>query len=228
MGRIEPQEFERSLHDGAMREKQLRWAEAASFYRDLVRSLGSIEAGDRQGRAMRALALLREANALMELARWEGAREALDSALHDAKASGDGSVLAQALLAAGVFAVNRGEKERGEAFMLEALDRFRTRDNPPSLQGRGWCFLNLASLYGTTGRIDLAFVTFHKAREILGTAKNWAGVAAAWESQAQLRRALGDEDRWREDLAEAVLFYDREGMREKANRLRTMIGRRAL
>jgi len=46
------------------------------------------------------------------------------------------------------------------------------------------------------------------------------------QAQAQLRRAIGDEDRWREDLAEAVIFYDREGMREKADRLRAMLGRK--
>ena len=41
-------------------------------------------------------------------------------------------------------------------------------------------------------------------RDVLGAADDVAGVAAAWEAQAQLRRAIHDEDRWREDLAEAV------------------------
>ena len=53
-----------------------------------------------------------------------------------------------------------------------------------------------------------------------------AGGAAAGEAQAQLRRAIGDEDRWREDLAEAVVFYAREGMAEKAERLRKLLGRK--
>ena len=94
------------------------------------------------------------------------------------------------------------------------------------MQGRGWAFLNLAALYGKTGRLDLAFVTFTKAQDVLGAAEDWAGVAAAWEAQAQLRRAIHDDDRWREDLAEAVLFYDREGMKAKADRLRGLLGRK--
>src|SRR5437773_1354575 len=53
-----------------------------------------------------------------------------------------------------------------------------------------------------------------------------AGVAAAWEAQAQLRRAIQDEDRWREDLAEAIVFYDRAAMKAKAERLRGMLGKK--
>ena len=177
---------------------------------------------------MRALAGMREGNALMELRRWDEARAALDEALHDAKASGNPDVLAQALLAAGVFAASRGDPSRGEAFLLDALERFHRKDDRASLQGRGWAFLNLASVYGKTGRLDLAFVTFTKSQDVLGAAEDWAGVAAAWESQAQLRRAIHDEDRWREDLAEAVVFYDREGMREKADRLRGMLGKKVV
>ena len=83
--------------------------------------------------------------------------------------------------------------------------------------------LNLGGLYGKTGRLDLAFVTLEKARERLHVISNWVGVAAAWKTQAQIRRAIGDEDRWREDLAEAVVFYDRQGMGTKANRLRGLL-----
>jgi tetratricopeptide (TPR) repeat protein len=162
----------------------------------------------------------------MELRRWDEARAALDEALHEARGSGDPAILAQAHLAAGVFAANRDDRVRAEAFLLEALERFHRKDDRASLQGRGWTFLNLASVYGKTGRLDLAFVTFTKAQDVLGAAEDWAGVAAAWEAQAQLRRAIHDEDRWREDLAEAVVFYDREGMKAKADRLRTLLGKK--
>jgi tetratricopeptide (TPR) repeat protein len=216
--RIEAGEFARLLHEGAERERGLRWDDAASLYSRLA-----AEAGDR---GMRAIARMRQGNALMELRRWEDARVALDDALHEAKACGDPTVLAQALLAAGVFAANRDDRERAEAFLLDALDRFHRTEDRASLQGRGWAFLNLATLHGKTGRLDLAFVTFTKAQDVLGDAKDWAGVAAAWEAQAQLRRAIHDEDRWREDLAEAVVFYDREGMTAKADRLRGLLGKK--
>jgi len=207
-------------------ERTLHWEEAASAYDGLVARLRA--EGGREAGAMRAIALLRRGNALMELRRWDDARTALDAALHEAKNSRDPDVVAQALLAAGVFAANRDDPARAEAFLLEALDRFHREDDKASVQGRGWAFLNLATVYGRTGRLDLAFVTFTKAQDVLGAAGDWAGVAAAWEAQAQLRRAIHDEDRWREDLAEAVVFYDREGMKAKADRLRAMLGNKVV
>ena len=216
--------FARALHEGHEREHDQRWQEAVDTYTKLLSSLRPTK--DPESRAMRAIALMRSGNALMELRRWDDARGAIDEALHEAKGSGDPAIVAQALLAAGVFAANQDDRGRGEAFLLDALERFHRKDDRPSLQGRGWAFLNLATLYGKTGRLDLAFVTFTKAQDVLGAAEDWAGVAAAWEAQAQLRRAIHDEDRWREDLAEAVLFYDREGMKAKADRLRALLGKK--
>jgi tetratricopeptide (TPR) repeat protein len=216
--------FAKTLHDGSDLERDRKWEAAIEAYEGWLKFLPSKPDGE--VRAMRAIALLRKGNALMELRRWDGARAALDEALHEAKASRDPAIVAQALLAAGVFAANRDDRERAEAFLLDALERFHQSDDRAARQGRGWAFLNLATLYGKTGRLDLAFVTFTKAQDVLGAAEDWAGVAAAWEAQAQLRRAIQDEDRWREDLAEAILFYDREGMKPKADRLRAMLGKK--
>src|SRR5947199_8947336 len=108
---------------------------------------------------MRAVALLRAGNAWMELRRWDEARAALDEALHEAKASGEPGPLGQALLAAGVFAANRDDPKRAEAFLLDALERSHRKDDRAHLQARGWAVLKLASLYGKTGRLDLALVT---------------------------------------------------------------------
>ncbi len=223
---IDPREFASRLQEGVAHERRLEWETAATLYAELLDNLGSVDPGDHGGRRERALVRLRRANALMELERPQEARGMLDGALDDAKACGDPDLLARSLLAAGVYAANVGDAHRAEAFLMDALERFHRSDDPASLQGRGWAFLSLASLYGKTGRLDLAFVTFTKAQDVLGAAKDWAGVAAAWEAQAQLRRAIHDEDRWREDLAEAVVFYDREGMIEKADRLRKLLGRR--
>ncbi len=226
MDGIDPTEFASRMREGEAHERRLEWEAAASVYGQLVDGLSESAADDGKARRLRALAWLRRANAFMELGRWDEARGALDDALADAKASGDSGVIAEALLAAGVYATDRGDFMRGEAFLMDALDRFHRADDRGSLQGRGWAFLNLASLYGKTRRLDLAFVTFTKAQDVLGAAEDWGGVAAAWEAQAQLRRAIGDEDRWKEDMAEAVVFYDREGMTEKASRLRKLLGRK--
>ncbi len=226
MESLDPEVVASRFQEGAAHERRLEWAVATDFYGQLVDELVRLDAEDPKVRRLRAKARLRRANALMELTRWDEARGALDDALADAKASGDSSVLAEGLLAAGVYATNRGDVARAEAFLMDALERFHRGDDRGSLEGRGWAFLNLASLYGKTGRLDLAFVTFTKAQDVLGAAEDWSGVAAAWEAQAQLRRAIHDEDRWREDLAEAVVFYDREGMTEEAERLRKILGRK--
>src|SRR2546422_621270 len=98
---------------------------------------------------------------------------------------------------------------------------------------RGLRWAEAADLYAELAKASsdpamraLALVTFTKAQDVLGAAEDWAGVAAAWEAQAQLRRAIHDEDRWREDLAEAIVFYDREGMTAKASRLRRLLGKK--
>src|SRR5207249_12291830 len=128
------QTFHAALHDGVEKERGLRWAEAADLYATLARASSDP--------TMRALALLRQGNALMELRRWDDARTALDAALHEAKASGEPGLLGQALLAAGVFAANRDDPKRAEAFLLDALERFHRKDDRAHLQGRGWAFLN--------------------------------------------------------------------------------------
>jgi tetratricopeptide (TPR) repeat protein len=215
---IEAAAFERALRKGAESERALRWQEAADLYADLSRKT--------QGNPRHTFALLRYGNALMELRRWDDARAAIDDALREAKAAADGPIMSQALLAAGIYAVNREDFPRAETFLMDALERFHRSDERSVLRGRGWTFLALAGLYGKTGRLDLAFVTFTKAQDVLGASEDWAGVAAAWEAQAQLRRSLDDEDRWREDLAEAVIFYDRAEMPGKAGRLRALLGRK--
>src|SRR5437879_479276 len=140
------QAFQAALHDGVEKERSLRWVEAADLYAELARASADP--------TTRALALLRQGNALMELRRWDDARLTLDEALHEAKASGEPGLLGQALLAAGVFAANRDDPKRAEAFLLDALERFHRKDDRAHLQGRGSAFLNLASLDRKSTRLN--------------------------------------------------------------------------
>src|SRR5256885_11350469 len=96
--------FQAALHDGVEKERALRWAEAADLYTELARASSDP--------AMRALALLRQGNALMQLRRWDDARTALDEALHEAKPSAKPGHLGHPLLAAGVYAPNRHDPTR--------------------------------------------------------------------------------------------------------------------
>lgn len=207
-----------ALEDGLEFERNLRWAEALSIYERLESRPGA--------RSERVDVLLRKANALMELGRMDEARGAFDLCIEEAKAIDEPGLLARTLVGAGVYAANAGDLSRAEPFLLTALALASRTVGGKDAATAGWAMLNLGGLYGKTGRLDLAFVTLGKARERLGAVGNVVGLAAAWETQAQLRRAIGDEDRWREDLAEAVLLYKREGLDEKARRLQALLGRK--
>ncbi len=211
---------EEALEAGIALEQRLDWEGALRHYESLLARLRLEPARDAKWHARLASAEMRRGNALMVLRSMEAARSAFDASLAASKASGDPLVSARALLGAGVFAGSSGDPGRAEEFLLRALDAFARIDSDEGRQGQGWSLLNLGGVYGKTGRLDLAFVTLAKAREVLFAVSNWVGVATAWETQAQLRRAMGDEERWREDLAEAVVFYDRQGMAEKSARLR--------
>jgi len=215
--------FESSLEEGIALEHRLDWQGALRHYESLRHDLETESVRDPVWESRRSSVEMRRGNALMVLRRVEEAKAAFDASLHAAKASSDSLVLAQSLMAAGVFAGSVDDTARAERFLLDALNRFSHIQSEEGRQGAGWAMLNLGGLYGKTGRLDLAFVTLEKARERLHAISNWVGVAAAWETQAQIRRAIGDEDRWREDLAEAVVFYDRQGMGTKADRLRGLL-----
>ncbi len=217
------EDFEAALDAGVGLEERLDWEGALRHYESILRELDAESPRPAGWEAGKASVEMRRGNALMVLRRMDDARAAFDASLHAAKASGDPLVLARALMGAGVFAGSSGDSPRAERFLLEALDRFTRIEDDEGRQGAGWALLNLGSLYGRTGRLDLGFVTLEKARERLHGIRNWVGVAATWEAQAQLRRAIGDEDRWREDLAEAVVFYDKQGMAAKADLLRGLL-----
>lgn len=213
-------DVERRLEEGIVLEQALRWDEAEAHYARLA------EAADAMGPADAANVHLRHANALLELGRFEDARRGFDAALDAAKRADDPLVIGRALLGAGVFAASGGDLARGEEFLLASLDAFHRRHDPDGIQGEGWALLNLAALYGRTKRLDLAFLTFDKARERLFAIENWVGVATAWEMQAGLRDRLGDAERAAEDYHEAMSFFAKQGMREKVEEIRGRLGGR--
>lgn len=217
---MDPAEVDRRLEEGIRLEQSLRWSDAADHYTRLLENLR-----DGEPRSV-ANVRLRRANAWLQLRRFDDARREFDAALEAAKAATDSLILARALLGAGVFAASRGDVHRGEDFLLAALDAFHHVHSPEGMQGGGWALANLAAIYGRTKRLDLAFVTFEKARERLFSISDWAGVAAAWEMQAQLRASLGDEQRAAEDYHESMSFYEKQGMTEKVEELRRRLGGR--
>jgi tetratricopeptide (TPR) repeat protein len=213
-------DLEGELREGIRLEQALRWEDAERLYRRALETPSDARS------AATADLRLRHANALLQLQRLDEARNAFDEALTAAIANGEPPVLARALLGAGVFAASRGDLRRGEDFLLAALDRFHEVHDREGLQGEGWALLNLAAIYGKSKRLDLAFLTFDKARERLFAVENWVGVATAWELQAELRGKLGDADRAAQDFHEAMSFYGKQGMEEKVAALREKLGGR--
>lgn len=201
------------MEEGYALEQSLRWPEVESFYA-AFREDGSLR------RDQAAEVTLRRANALMLLRRWDDALVQFDLALDAAKACDNALVLARALVGAGVFASSRHDFARGEEFLLGALEAFHGIHDKDGIAGEGWALVNLAAIYGRTKRLDLAFLTFEKARERLFKIEDWIGVATAWELQAQLREFLGDRDRMSEDYHEAMAFYAKKGMSEKVAEIR--------
>src|SRR5712691_1312665 len=61
--------FAKALHEGHEREHDQRWQDAVDVYSKLLSSLPPTS--DRESRAIRAIALMRSGNALMELRRWD-------------------------------------------------------------------------------------------------------------------------------------------------------------
>jgi tetratricopeptide (TPR) repeat protein len=220
-------EIERALEEGLDREHRLDWAGALAHYRAQLSALGGLPQ-DADHLRVRSYARLREANALMTLERDDEARGAFDAALDDAQGAGDRLGLARALIGAGVFAANTGDLERGEAFLLRACREAEAVGTPDGDQALGWALLNLGGLFGKIGKLDLGFLTLHRARERLFALQNWVGVAASWEVEAKLRESLGDPERAREHLAEALAMYRKEGMAEKVEALQARIGKKAV
>jgi len=212
--------IEHELDEGIRLEQALRWREAEEHYRRVL------SAAKGEGGIAEADLRMRRANVLLELKRFDEARAEFDEALTSAKKTGDPAVVARALVGAGVFAASRGDPSRGEKFLLAALDAFHGRHDRDGIQGEGWALLNLAAIYGRTKRLDLAFLTFEKARGRLFSVENWVGVATAWELQARLRESLGDQDRVDQDFHEAMVFYEKQGMSEKVEELRARAGGR--
>ena len=209
-----------AIEEGIQLEQALRWTDAEAHYRRLLD-----DATVGPGADLVDLRL-RHANALMVLKRFEEARRAFDEALAAAKRTKDPAVLGRTLLGAGVYAGSRGDVRRAEDFLMAALDAFHVRHGADGIQGEGWALLNLAALYGKSQRLDLAFLTFEKARERLFEIGNWVGVATAWEMQAELRESLGDADRAAQDFHEAMSFYEKQGMPEKVAEIRSRLGGR--
>ena len=59
-----------------------------------------------------------------------------------------------------------------------------------------------------------------EAMKILESIENWVGVASAYELKAKVNGAKDNAKLAREDLLKAISFYEKQGMKEKADSLK--------
>jgi len=141
-------------------------------------------------------------------------------ALEHAEKSGNSLVVARAKLGVGVFYSSTDRLEEGEKLLEEALLSFSIGADYDSKQVYGWALLNLGGLYRKQSKLVQAEQKLREAIETLKDIRNWVGVASAYELKSKVSDAEGNNKLAREDLLDAISFYEKQGMKEKANSLR--------
>ncbi|HVP92279.1 MAG TPA: tetratricopeptide repeat protein, partial [Acidobacteriota bacterium] len=108
----------------------------------------------------------------------------------------------------------------GERLLTETFLLFSKGEDYDSKQGAGWSLLNLGGLYGKQEKWYEAEQRLDKAVEVLSGIKNWVGVASAYELKAKNSQKKGESARAKEYYAKAIAFYEKQGMKEKADAIR--------
>jgi len=175
---------------------------------------------DREKKAIVAYLLMRKAGVLLRTGKVEEGEMLINQALTYAEQSGNLLILGRVKLGLGVFYGSKGRFEEGEKLLKEALLSFYEGTDYDSRQGVGWALLNLGGLYLKQGKLDLAEKKLAEAIELLKTIQNWVGVASAYELKAKLNSIKGDHALAKDDLMNAISFYEKQRMKEKADTLR--------
>lgn len=170
--------------------------------------------------AIMAYLLMRKSGVLLQTGKMELGEQLMHQALEHAEKSGNSLVIARAKLGVGVFYGSTGRLEEGEQLLEAALLSFGKGTDYDSKQGYGWALLNLGGLYRKQGKLVEAEKKLLDAIRTLEGIGNWVGVASAYELKAQVSRDKDDARLAKEDLLNAISFYEKQGMTEKASSLR--------
>lgn len=164
--------------------------------------------------------ILRKAGVLMQKGELESGEQLMQKALHHAERSGNTTAVGRAKLGLGVFYGTTNRFEESEKLLTEALKSFNRGDDYDSKQGAGWALLNLGGVFIKQGKLSQAQEKLDEAIRSLKSIENWVGVASAFELKAKYDAARGANALAQEDLQNAILFYEKQGMKEKADSLR--------
>ena len=168
---------------------------------------------------------MRKAGVLLQTGKVELGEQLMHQALEHAEKSGNSLIIARAKLGVGVFYGSTNRLEEGEQLLEAALSSFGKGTDYDSKQGYGWALLNLGGLYRKQGKLVQAEQRLLEAIKILESIENWVGVASAYELKAKVNDANDNTKLAREDLLNAISFYEKQGMIEKADSLRKNLKR---
>lgn len=210
--------------EGLAWEMEGQSEKALSYYDSLLREVEEVSPTNQrensEKKAINAYLLMRKAGVLLETEKMESGETAMNQALACAEQSGNLLIISRAKLGLGVFYGSTNRFEEGEKLLKEALSSFNQSTDYDNKQGAGWALLNLGGLYVKQGKLVLAEEKLTEAIKLLKTIQNWVGVASAYELKAKHDSIRGDLALMKEDLLNAISFYEKQGMKEKADSLR--------
>jgi tetratricopeptide (TPR) repeat protein len=215
---------EKADKEGLVWEEKEQFEKAINAY---DRLLAEVEAfspvnylENNEKNAIMAYLLMRKAGVLLQTGKVELGEQLMHQALEHAEKSGNSLVIARAKLGVGVFYGSTSRLEEGEKLLEAALSSFGKGADYDSKQGYGWALLNLGGLYRKQSKLVQAEQKLLEAIRILASIENWVGVASAYELKSKVNDAKGNGKLGREDLLNAISFYEKQGMKEKADSLK--------
>ena len=174
-------------------------------------------------KAIIAYLLMRKAGILLKTGKLDSGNSLMNKALVCAQESGNLLILNRAKLGLGVLYASANKFEEGEKLLKEALSGFNQSTDYDNRQGAGWALLNLGGLYLKQEKLFLAEEKLIEAIKLLETIENWVGVASAYELKVKHDQIRGDFALAKQDLLNAISFYEKQGMKEKADSLKNSV-----
>jgi tetratricopeptide (TPR) repeat protein len=201
--------------EGLVWEMKEDFAKALEAYDRLLREVDAFSSSGVKD-AVVAYLLLRKGGISLQTGKLSEGEHLMREALALAERSQNSLMLGRTKLGLGVLCGSLGRFEEGERLLTEVFLLFSKSDDYDSKQGAGWSLLNLGGMYSKQGKWLKAERNLDKAIKVLTGIKNWVGVASAYELKAKNSLKRGESARAKADIARAVEFYERNGMKEKA------------
>jgi len=205
--------------EGLVWEMKEDFTKALEAYNRLLKEVEASPSSEAKDAVVSYL-LLRKGGVLLQTGKLSEGERLIREALALAERSDSDVMLGRAKLGLGVLCGSLDRFEEGERLLTETFLLFSKGEDYDSKQGAGWSLLNLGGLYGKQGKWWEAEQRLDKAIEVLSGIKNWVGVGSTYELKAKNSLKRGESTRAKEYYAKAIEFYEKQGMKEKADSIR--------